>query len=707
MPQVAVAVAASAVASSVAAVPLGVMFGSAALGLSAIGVTSSLVGAVVGFGLNQAGGALLAGKQKKRGSAGGDSNVGANLQTGIKQVVRLSDDTHKIIYGMARVGGTLAYIESSNSGTISDGTTQTGDNLFIHMVIIHACHEVTSYEELYINDTLVTLDASGFVQEDKFKKDGKSLIRIRHAFGYETQTADTTLVTEAPNWTVNHRLQGKAYSYVRLQWDQEVFPNGIPVYNAVIKGKKVYDSRNISVDYGSVADSVTETVDDGSVASAVTVIVDDGSVASPISSFGWTDNAALIIRDYLTSRDGADVPYGFGLSDEEVDDTFTIAAANICDEFITKLDSSTVERYTINGVVDTSAAPIDNLEAMVTAIAGAVTYPSGKFRIHTGAYDTPETDVIDESWLAGEIDAQFRVPRQDLFNAVRGKFINPDKDWQKDDFPQLTSTTYEAEDDGERIYTDLELPYTIDAEVAQRIAKIAQRKIREQITVTMPCNYKALRFTVWDNVKVTNEILGWSEKIFKIIGLQFDMTGGVVLNLREENSASYDWLTGDADAIAAAPDTNLPNPFTVSVVDNVRYNSRAVETSGGDQLYNLVLSWDEHSDAFVRNGGKFEIEFKLSADSSYRPSFFVDGSLTTADTVSSSVNVSYDLRIRAVNMLGRKSNWTTITNAIVGTSGGVTSSDDWGNWTTAPTVSNDWVNWTTSPTAFNDWGYYS
>ena len=517
MPPVIGAVAGYAISSAIAAVPLGVIAGSAAMGLASIGVTSALVGSLAGglvfMGLNQITGSMMGGKKKSA------PNLGAELQTGIKQVVRLSDDTYKLIYGKARVGGTVAYAESASIGDDSDGVSQTGDNLFLHMVIIHAGHEVNSFEEIYLNDDLVTVDGDGFVQEAPYMKDGKSYVRIIHHLGASGQTADTDLISEVTNWTTDHRLRGLAYTYLRLQWNSDVFTSGIPNLNVVIKGKKVYDPRTTLT--------------------------------------AWSDNAALCIYDYLTSRDASNVPYGFGATSDEIDDTFAIAAANICEENITLLDASTIDRYTINGVVDTSATPLDNLENMITACAGAVTYPKGQFRIHAGAYDTPETDVIDESWLAGNIKSRNRVARQDLFNAIRGTYIAPDKGWQKDDFPALTSSTYETQDNGERIYTDIELPYTINPEAAQRIAKIAQRKGREQISVSMTCNYRALQFTVWDVVKVTNANRGWSEKVFRIVGLTFDIRGGVNLELREENEDSYDWTASDGEAVASAPDTAI------------------------------------------------------------------------------------------------------------------------------------------------------
>jgi len=666
MPPVAVAVAAAAAGSFAAGAGIGgALFGAGILGSfgSAV-IADSVFGLITSFAVNQLGGALL-------GGGGNKAHLGANVinDTGLRQVVRLSDDSQKIIYGRARVGGTLAYIETSSTGPDSDGMSQSGDNLFLHMVVLHAGHEIDAIEEIYLNDDLITLDANGFANEDRYKKDGKSYVRVKHHLGSDTQVADPLLVAEAPSWTSDHRLRGIAYTYVRLQWNPDVFTGGIPTLNVVLRGKLVYDPRTTLT--------------------------------------AWSDNAALCVRDYITSRDFNDQPYGFGATTAEVDDTFTIEAANVCEETITKIDLTTIDRYTCNGIVDTGNTPLDNLEALLGSMVGTVTIPKGVFRIYAGAYTTPESTVIDESWLTGNIKSRNRIERQQLFNAVRGLYVAPNKQWQSDDFPAITSTVYEAEDNGERIYTDIQLPFTTDPEAAQRIAKTLLRRVREQITITMPVNYKGLQFAVWDIVKVNNTTRGWNEKVFRIVNMTFDIRQGVVLQLREENSLSYDWNASDAEAVANSADTDLPSPFIVAVPSAVTYDSRAVETVGGDTIYNLVLSWAPYSNSFVTNGGSFEIQYKLSADTEWRPSFYVNGDLTTSDIVSNSVNVSYDLRIRAVNMLGARSNWVTIYNAYIGSGGGVGATQDWGNWTTSIVTYNDWGDWTTPPSVFDDWLFFT
>lgn len=665
MPPIAIAVAAAAASSAAAGIGIGgALFGAGILGsFGAAIIADTVFGALVGFAVSTLGNSLLAGGGGKRGGGG---IVGGSLDDGLQQVVRLSDDSQKIVYGKARLGGTLVYIETASVGPDSTGASQTGDNLFLHMVIAHCGHEIQSFEEIYLNDDLITLDANGFAQEARYKKDGKSYVRVKTHLGTDTQVADTLLVSETTNWTTDHRLRGIAYSYVRLQWNPDVFTGGIPTVNVVIKGKKVYDPRTTLT--------------------------------------AWSDNAALCVRDYLTSKDFGNQPYGFGAASAEIDDTFTIAAANICDESITKLDATTVARYTCNGALDTGNAPLDNLESLLSAMIGTVTCPKGTFRMYAGAYDTPETTIIDESWLVGQIDVKAKIPRQDLFNAVRGEYVAPNKQWQSDTFPAITSTTYETEDSNERIYTEIKLPFTIDPEVAQRIAKTMLRKSREQISCTMPCNYKALQFAVWDVVKVNNTTLGWSNKIFRIVGMKFDIQQGLIVQLREENSLSYSWTASDAEAVANAPNTSLPSPFIVDVPSAVSYTSRGISTVGGDTVYNLVLIWGAYNNVFVTNGGLFEVQFKISADAGWRPSFFVGGDSISADIPSTTPNIFYDLRIRAVNMLGAHSNWVTITNALIGSSGGVISTLDWGQVADAVGSFNDYGAVADPVGATNDWG---
>ena len=197
---------------------------------------------------------------------------------------------HQIIYGKVRVGGARIYDEATGE-----------NNKYLHRVVAVAGHEIQSFDEIYINDEIVTLDGSGNVTSPS-KYNGK--VRIKLHLGSPDQTADTFLVDESAHWTTEHRLRGIAYMYVRLAFDADVFPNGIPEITATISGKKVYDPRT--------------------------------------STTAWSDNPALCLRDYLTSS------YGIAEDTDNIDDALVIAAANVCDQ--TNTDAGTT-RYTCNGCV--------------------------------------------------------------------------------------------------------------------------------------------------------------------------------------------------------------------------------------------------------------------------------------------------------------------------------------------------------------------
>ena len=708
------------VVAALAASQLGPVIGvgllNAGIGLTAAqGIfAGQLIGAIAGFGINAIGSRALA-KKPKAQSAGGTNDPG------LRTVVRLSDASHRIIYGRVRVGGVLTYISSTSSGPSRSGSTVTGENRFLHMVIALAGHEVDDIGEIYFNDTLVTLDANGWATSAPytdststttrrllygltklqrtsgvvtatfasssphglstgdtvsldmansfgggpyivtstptpttftFSQAGanqivnspggttsatssaatfNSYVRIRKHLGSDDQPADPLMLAECPDWTAAHRMRGISYLYVRLQWNPDVFPTGIPTVNAVVRGKKVYDPRDVS------------------------------QSANDRSTWKWSENAALCTRDYIHSRDAAGQPYGYGAANEEIDDDYTIAAANVSDEPVTKLDGNVVPRYTCNGVIDTAVAPSDNLQSLVTASAGAVTCPKGKFRVYAGAYDAPEDEVIDESWLTGSLKSRNRIPRQELFNAVRGTYINPSAGWQNTDFPPVTSAIYEAEDDGERIYTDIELPFTIDPEACQRIAKIIQRKGREQITVTMPLNYRALQFAVWDVVKVNNAARGWVEKPFRIENFTFDLASGVVVRLKEENPLSYDWSASDAQAVEAAPDTNLPSAFNVGPPKGLEITEGTYVTrdGAGVKAY-AAMKWVASQDAFL---AQYQPEYKLSADSTWTVLPRTDA--TTAEILDVDPGV-YDFRVKALNTLGVSSAYSTASRSISG-----------------------------------------
>lgn len=513
-------------------------------------------------------------------------------------VLRSSVANHRVIYGQAMVSGPLVFAAS------------TGDtNEYLHLVIALAGHQVEEIGDVYFGDRLVgTLDGSGNVTDGDFA--GKA--RIKKHLGSTTQTADSDLVSEVSDWTTAHRLQGISYLYVRLEYDADVYPTGIPNIKAVVKGKKLYDPRTATTAY--------------------------------------SDNWALCIRDYLVSD------YGLAADTAEIDDTLIIAAANICDESVS-VPSGTQERYNCNGVINTGNKPVDIMTQILTAGAGALTYSQGVYKLFAGAY-TSSTETMDEDWLRAPIKLRAKTPRKELYNGVRGTYVNPDNYWQASDFPIVKNTTYATEDGGQEILRDIELPFTTDAEAAQRIAKIHLEKSRQPIIVDFPANLQALSLSPWDTVSLTIDTLGWSAKEFKVVDWRLSVDGGVDLVLQEEASASYDWASGDATTVDPAPDTNLPSAFSVNAPGFVDLTEELYSNNGIAKSKALV-SW-VNNDVFAES---FQLEYKLSTASEYT----VNGTTRALSAeILDLVPGLYNVRIKAINSLGVSSPYTTIAHEYVG-----------------------------------------
>lgn len=516
-------------------------------------------------------------------------------------------DSTREITGYSVSGGVYTFSSNDAGKEVEIGHKKTVtdvENGYLHLVVALAGHECESIEEVYLNDEAVgTLDANGLATTGRFS----GLVRIKKHLGSTSQAADPDLVQEVSQWTTAHRLRGVCYVYVRLEWDQDAFPNGMPNVKALVKGNKVYDPRT--------------------------------------STTAYSDNWALCVRDYLTTDYGLKAAL-------DVNDASVIAAANICDESVS-VPSGTQYRYTCNGSFKLDQKPSEIMEGLVSAASGACVWTQGEYKVYAGAYTSPAM-TITEDMLRGPIKVRPRISRKSLFNAVKGTFADPEKDYQQTDFPPVTNSTYETQDGGERIYRDITLDYTNDSYAAQRIAKIALERSRQGITVEMPCNYSAFKLAIWDTVQVTIHRLGWSNKVFRVVDWTHPPDGGVDLVLQEEASAVYDWNSGNATTIDPAPDTNLPSAFTVQQpgAPEVREELYATVDGSGVKV-KAIVEWSSAKDAFVR---RYQLEYKPNISQTWTAIQDIDGNRYEILDINPG---RYDFRVKAINSLGVSSEYST------------------------------------------------
>ena len=505
---------------------------------------------------------------------------------------------HQIIYGKVKVGGARVF----------DSTTG-GSNKFLHRVLAFTGHEIESFEEIYINDELVTLDGSGNVTSPS-RYDGK--VRINKHLGTSNQSADSDLVSEVDGWTSEHKLRGIAYLYVRLSYDADAFPNGVPEITSTIKGKKVYDPRDAST--------------------------------------SWSDNPALCLRDYLTNT-----AYGLGEDATNVDDDKVSTAADVCDLTNTP-DGST--RYTCNGAFTTASVPYDTLSNLLTSMGGLLWYAQGEWRMKP-AYWTEPTLTLNEDDLRGSITVNTRHSRRDNYNTVKGTFRGSESNWQITDYPEVANSAFLSADNGQESSIDLALPFTDSSVESRRIANVSLERNRQQLTITASFGMRAFQLQVGDNIKINNTRFGWTDKEFEVTSWTFGLVDEgdlqVQMILREISESVFDDVS---DGVVYERDnTSLLSPFSVPALG---INATAVAQVLAEKLVNTLninttSSQSERIDLV-------EVQLKLSTSATYV-------SVGTGELgLFSSIDLErgeYDIRARAINTFGVKGEWEYLTNFTV------------------------------------------
>jgi hypothetical protein len=537
---------------------------------------------------------------KARSAAASVQAAQKGYGTNVNAVAPASD--HAIIYGEQRVGGVIFY------------RSITDDQKYLHTLIALAGHECNQIGTVFADNVALTLDGNGFVTNDAFQikdADGNvvnSALRINKHLGGNTQAADADLVAEDSAWTTAHQAKNIAYIYIRAEFDTSVFPQGLPVFSAIVQGRKINDPRNTN-------------------------------------QAEFTSNAALCLMDYLESD------FGLGVDGTEIDRTIFAAAANVCDENVTLSAGGTEKRYTVNGSFVTSLPPDDVITDLTASMAGTIFYTQGQWGVKAGEF-TSSVLTLTEDDLRSNLQVNTRHSRRDNFNSVTGMFAGPETDYQPTDFPQLVSDTFETIDGGERVVQDIPLPFTNTSTMAQRIAKIALFKNREQLTISGTFGLRALQLQIGDVVSVTNTRLGFSAKTFEVadwrFGISQDKALEVTMTLREISSAVYDW---NAEEIAfELNSTTLPSATDLPTVGlGVDFDLRVVNQAAVGVLIIEVTSNEPYA-------VEFEAQYKRTSDTNF---ISVGKQRNGLFEVNGLGDDNYDVRARAFNAFGAAGPFTS------------------------------------------------
>ena len=437
---------------------------------------------------------------------------------------------------------------------------------------------------------------------------------------------------------------------------------------------------------------------------------DTNQSATDSTTWTYSQNAALCLRDYLTDK-----KYGLGEDPALIDDDAFEATADLCDEQVgvgngvsaSAIVSGTVyeitevgttdftaigassntvgvlftatgagsgtgratsnlrDRYQLNGRIDTGNQIKDNIEQMLAAMGGRLSYSGGKYYITGAGYVAP-TVTFDEADVVSDIQVQTKQSRRGKYNAVKGTFVDEDNNYKVLEYPAQISavqqdgrTLYETED-GDPIFLDMPLPFVTSHLQAQRIAKVALLKSRQQVIISMTVNLKGLRVKVGDTINVSNTHLGYSSKVFEVIGYSLVISdAGLAVNLTctETAEAVYSWYTSDEQDFLSGGTLELYDGRTVNNVTSLSHTVIGLKGPDGKTVTNVDFTWTAPNDAFIEY---YLVTIEKDDDGNVYEYQTREPRLRVPNL---DIGSAYEVIVKAQNLIGVRSSGTTLSIA--------------------------------------------
>lgn len=620
------------------------------------------VTALVGTALSSAlAGALIPGP---------DSSGAGQAQQGILLNTTSTVDAIPVIYGFRRYGGTLVFCEVSDKSG-SPGTWADSPNAYLHLVVVHCEGEIKAdvgsavrylngesmsgmaninYLARYGTDAQTAVsylvDATAYTFGGTYSQSGTTVTitatahkrtvgesvtldytsgtAVDGAFTIVSVPTDNTFTVTAAGslttsgnvtatgnkWGANHKLSGLAYTWVMIKYDREKWSN-VPVLTADLYGRKCYDPRT--------------------------------------STTIWSDNPAIVIRDYLINA-----RFGRGILATDIDDASIIAAANHCDGSVST-PTGTQKRYTFNGIINTGRPALDNLRDMLATCRGILVFSGGKYKLIIDQATSP-TFTFTEDNIVGGWNIKLGDKRS-RYNRVRASWVDPERDWQ----PTITvrdSTSYRTADNGLMLEAQIEYPYVTDPYQIQRLADMHLKQSRFGTACSFRATIAGMLCEVGDVVNITHATPGWTNKPFRIQRISLLDSDEVEVTCTEYDASVYTPNTLTVPRVSMT--TNLPTYGTPPAPTSLTLASgdtHRLINPDGIVTPRAHASWTASADARIN---QYEVQFKKTTESAYI-SRFVPAAETATYLDGVQYNVTYDVRVRAVNDGGFSSAWASST----------------------------------------------
>jgi len=459
------------------------VIGAVASGFVAIGVSAAVatVVATVVVGVVAAAGAVaIANKLAKSMTPdlGSAAEFGAQGAQGIMVNKTGSSQPLPVIYGLTRTGGIRVFAHT-------EGTVGDYENAYLHLVFAIGEGEMNKCSEIFFDGVSAgTCSSAGSTDPGSWSISSHWSGKVNMYFrpGTDGQSAISALTSKA-SWT-DPRFRGIAYAYLRLEYDEDVWKNGLPEVTFNVEGKKV------------------PATSDG-------------------TTLGYSDNPARCVLDYLTNT-----RYGKGIAPADLDLTSFAAAETYCN----------TKGFHTRGNVSTNGTLHANLIDIMSSCRGYLAF-GNKYRMLIDQASSETPFEITKDNIVGNVDYVLG-DKSTMFNKMTAKFLDESTEY-KDNIKVLASSTLKTADNGMDLETEIPMPFVKTASIVNQILTEEINQSRQSHMIQLKCTVDAIDLQVGDLVNVTNETFGITQKTFRVLNTIIEPSSEITLALREYDANVY------------------------------------------------------------------------------------------------------------------------------------------------------------------------
>jgi len=509
-------------------------------------------------------------------------------------------------YGRVKVSGPWVFAEAK-------------DGIF-HKVIALGEGPFDAVEEVWVDDKEVTsaIDANGRVQMQPWTGSGHdSLLRIQYRLGETSETYYSDLASVFPEWTSEHKGNGVASLYATQfasaqEWYLKRFPNGINTsYRVVARTSKVKNP-------------VTGAIE-------------------------WSDNAAAVICDFMTHKDGMRLPES--LFTTPLAQAGWVAAYNRANENIPIKAGGTEKRYRLWGSYRLDERPADVLGRMLACCDGRIVpTPDGGLTLDIGHWQEPSV-IIDADAIVGFSDLGRGRDVMTTANTIRATYMEPNQDYQAAD----ADPWVDEDDVSERgeIAKDMQFNMAPSHSQARRLMKLEWFRANPSWVGTFTCNLRGLAAFGERFVRIQYPLFGINS-VFEVQDFRFilgegGIVQGVTLQVQSMPETAYQWDPSQEGTAPVSDRTEVDDTLPVPEPPTVAF--------GAGPVANLTFP---PSPSNILN---YRVRLKKTADTEWQTSAPLENDATSFTTSQLAPETEYEFQLALQTERGRLGEWSASTVA--------------------------------------------